>query len=61
MIDLTKLSPAPWHAGRMDTVSFDGNGSGPYKNVYNDDERAEFHLGEKLPYTVARGEGDEDE
>lgn len=52
----------PWHAGRMDMISYDG-GTGPYKNVYCDDDRGGIHkpTGEPLPYTVARGEGDQAE
>lgn len=60
-MDLSKLTPAPWHAGRMDTVSYDGDGTGPYKNVYHDNPKGKMHLGERLPDTVARGEGDADE
>jgi hypothetical protein len=56
-----EASAAPWSAGRMDAVSYSGNGEGPFKNVYNDDPREGFHLGELVPYVVARGEGDEDE
>jgi hypothetical protein len=54
-------TPGPWEAGRMDMESYDGNGYGPYKNVYTDDPRGGVHpvTGEVLPYTVARGEGAE--
>jgi len=34
-----------WQPGRMDTESYDGNGNGPYKNIYTDVE------------VVARGQG----
>lgn len=54
-------TPGEWRAGRMDTESFDAFGGGPYKAVYADDERGGVHpeFGDPLPYTVARGEGDE--
>lgn len=56
-----KATPGEWRAGRMDMVSFDGSGQGTHKNIYTDDDQGGVHraTGEKLPYTVARGEGDE--
>lgn len=53
-----RATPGPWRAGRADMVSFDGTGAA-FKNVYVDDPRGGEHLGQQLPYTVARGEGDE--
>lgn len=44
---LAAATPGEWKAGRMDTESYDGNGYGPYKNVYGGPD------GE----TAARGEG----
>lgn len=57
----SKTSPNEWKAGRMDMVSYEGLSGEPFKNIYTDDERGGFHpkLGERLPYTVARGEGEE--
>lgn len=54
-------TPGPWRAGRPDMTSYDGNTGYPFKQVYCDDKRAGTHepTGEQLPYTVARGEGDE--
>ena len=52
-------TPGPWRSGRSDMLSYSGDGVGPFKNVYCDDERAEMHRGERQPYTVGRGEGEE--
>lgn len=50
----------PWRPGRVDMTSIDEDGT-RFKNVYADDKRGGHHhvTGEKLPYCVARGEGDE--
>lgn len=48
--------PATWpeiHAGRMDTVSYHGDGIGPYKAIYVDDPDGTMHLGSRLPATLA--------
>jgi hypothetical protein len=48
-----KRTPGPWRAGRMDTVSYHAGGGEAFKKVYVDDPNGEFHLGERLPATVA--------
>ena len=54
-----KHTPGPWRTGREDMQSYDGATGEPFASVYCDDERAEMHLGEKLPYDIARTFGDE--
>ena len=51
------LPKREWRAGRPDMLSYDGDGYGPYKQVYMDNPRGRMHLGERLPDVVARGEG----
>ncbi len=46
-----------WRAGRMDAVSYDGDGDGPYKQVYVDNPNGRFHLGERLPDVVCKAFG----
>lgn len=56
-----KGTQGTWRAGRSDMVSYDaGSDDGPYKNVYVDDPRGGTHRGEPLPFTVARGEQNND-
>lgn len=66
-IDLSHLlklceaaTPGEWRAGRSDTVSYHGNGDGPYKNVYVDNPNGEMHLGHRLPDIVAEARGTEE-
>lgn len=54
-----RATKGEWSEGRHDATSYDGDGYGPYKNVYVDDPNGKMHLGERLPKIVARGEGEE--
>lgn len=47
-------TPRPWHAGRPDMLSYDGDGTGPWKQIYWDDPDAGMHLGQQLPGIVGR-------
>ena len=51
--DVGPPTPGLWFAGRMDTVSYHGDGGGPHKDVYVNDPNGEFHLGTRLPAVVA--------
>lgn len=56
-----EMTPGKWRAGRMDTESYDACSDDPFKSVYITDDRGGYHhvTGQKLPYEVARGTGDE--
>lgn len=59
VLDLdAKATGGPWIAGRPDMLSYDGDGRGPWKQIYWDDPDAQEHLGEKLPGIVGRMDGD---
>lgn len=51
-----RMTPGPWTPGRPDMLSYDGDGRGPWKQVYWDDPDAEMHMGEKLKGVVGRME-----
>lgn len=53
-----KATGGPWKAGRPDMLSYDGDGRGPWKQIYWDDPDAEMHLGQQLPGVVGRMDGD---
>ena len=52
-------TPGPWRDGRRDMQSYDGETGEMFASVYCDDDRAPMHLGERLPYVIARTFGDE--
>ena len=47
-----KATAGPWTAGRSDMLSYHGDGSGPFKNVYAPDPNGTIHLGERLDAIV---------
>jgi hypothetical protein len=51
---MSKHTPTPWYAGRMDAVSYHAEDveSGPYKNIYVNDPNGKMHLGDRLPAVV---------
>jgi hypothetical protein len=44
----------PWRTGREDMQSYDGITGEPFASVYADDPNPKMHLGEPLPYVIAR-------
>ncbi len=51
-------TPGPWRTGRTDMQSYSGDGE-PFASIYCDDDRAKIHLGERLPYVIARCPGND--
>jgi hypothetical protein len=51
---VNKATKGPWRAGMSDMLSYDGDGDGPYKQVYVDNPDGRVHMGERLPDVVAK-------
>jgi len=51
---LASITPGPWIPGRPDMQSYDAGTGEAFTNVYADDPQGRIHLGEPLPYTIAR-------
>lgn len=55
---MSKHTPEPWHTGREDMQSYDGNTGQPFSSVYATDDRGGIHLGKQLPLVIARVDGE---
>jgi len=49
-----RATKGPWRPGRLDALSYDGDGDGPYKQVYVDNPEGKIHMGERLPDVVVK-------
>lgn len=57
-----RATAGEWRTGREDMQSYDGETGKPFRSIYCENERAEMHLGHRLPFVVARlfGEDEKD-
>ena len=56
---MSKHTAGEWRTGRTDMQSYEGGSGLPFVQIYADDERGKWHLGERLPIVIARLVGEE--
>lgn len=56
---MSEYTPGEWRTGRTDMQSYEFGSGVAFVQIYADDERGKWHLGERLPIVVAQLRADE--